>query len=230
MFSESVKLTYLGHSCILIETSSHKILMDPFITGNPTAPLRPDQIEADFVVVTHAHGDHWGNTLEFLGRGATLVSTVEVTGYAAQQGADSSKMVGMNLGGSVQLPFGKLTWTPALHSSSFPDGTPGGIAAGVILELEGKRIYHAGDTALFSDMALIGRKGLDLAILPIGDFYTMGPDDALDALEYLKPKAVLPVHHSTFPGIVQDAGDFVAKAEAKGVKGYPLEPGQMLEL
>ena len=225
-----MKLTYLGHSCILIETSSVKILLDPFITGNPKAPLRSDQIEADYVVVTHAHGDHWGNTLEFLERGATLISTVEVTAYAARQGADASKMIGMNLGGSVQLPFGKLTWTPALHSSSFPDGTPGGIAAGVVLELEGKRIYHAGDTALFSDMALIGKKGLDLAILPIGDFYTMGPNEALEALEYLKPKAVLPVHHSTFPGIAQDASGFTTQAEAMGVKGYPLEPGQALEL
>jgi len=225
-----MKLSYLGHSCVLIETSSHKILIDPFITGNPVAPLRPDQIEADFVVVTHAHGDHWGNTLEFVERGATLVSTVEVTGYAVRHGANASRMVGMNLGGSVQLPFGKLSWTPALHSSSFPDGSYGGVAAGVVLELEGLRLYHAGDTALFSDMALIGRKGLDLALLPIGDFYTMGPDDALEALGFLKPKAVLPIHHGTFPGIVQDVSSFITRAEARGVKGYPLEPGQTLEL
>jgi len=225
-----MKLSYLGHSCVLIETSSHKILIDPFITGNPVAPLRPDQIEADFVVVTHAHGDHWGNTLEFVERGATLVSTVEVTGYAVRHGANPSRMVGMNLGGSVQLPFGKLSWTPALHSSSFPDGSYGGVAAGVVLELEGKRVYHAGDTALFSDMSLIGRKGLDLALLPIGDFYTMGPEDALEALGFLKPGAVLPIHHGTFPGIVQDVSDFITRAEAKGVKGYPLEPGGTLEL
>ena len=225
-----MKLTYLGHSCILIETSSHKILIDPFITGNPKAPLRPDQIEADFVVVTHAHGDHWGNTLEFVERGATLISSVEIVGYAQQHGADSARGVGFNVGGSFQAPFGKVTLVPAWHTSSFPDGSYGGIAMGVVLEMEGKRLYHAGDTALFSDMSLIGRKGLDLALLPIGDFYTMGPDDALEALDFLKPKAVLPIHHGTFPGIVQDVSGFITKAEAMGIKGYPLEPGQMLEL
>jgi L-ascorbate metabolism protein UlaG (beta-lactamase superfamily) len=135
----------------------------------------------------------------------------------------------MNIGGTYQSKVGKVKFTPAWHSSSLPDGSYGGMPMGVILELDGKKIYHTGDTALFSDMSLIGKAGIDLAFVCCGDFYTMGVEDALEAVKLIQPKALVPIHHSTFAAIAQDAQAFCDKAEAFGVKGYPLKPGETLE-
>lgn len=225
-----MNIRYLGHSAFAIETGGQSVLIDPFIEGNPACPVPLADLRADVVIVTHAHGDHWGSTLELAARGATVVSTAEIAGYAAAHGAPSVRA--MNIGGSASLPFGRLRFTPAWHSSSFPDGTYGGMPMGVLLELEGKRLYHAGDTDLFSDMALIGTRfgKLDLAMLPIGDNFTMGPEGALEALALLRPRAVVPMHYDTFELIKQDGPGFAARAASQGAEGFALKPGERLEL
>jgi L-ascorbate metabolism protein UlaG (beta-lactamase superfamily) len=224
-----MKITFLGHSAVYIETKDHNIVIDPFIAGNPVCPVGVDDLKPDFVVLTHAHGDHWGNTMDYAKRGAQVISSAEIVGYAIDQDG-SVKGRGMNTGGRASFAFGSVKFTPAWHSSSFPDGSYGGLAMGVILEIEGKRIYHAGDTALFGDMKLIGAGGLDLAFVPIGDNFTMGPDDALQALELLRPKAVVPVHYNTFDLLKQDGDAFAVHAEAIGVRGHALKPGSSIEL
>ena len=221
------KVTFLGHAAVLVEGSATTVVIDPFLTDNPQAAVGPEAINPDLVVVTHAHGDHWGDTLTLAQKGALVVSTYEIAVYAEKHGA---KAFAMNIGGSYEFAGGRLKFYPAWHSSSFPDGSYGGMPMGVVLELDGKKIYHAGDTALFSDMKMIGDLGLDLAILPIGDTFTMGPDDALAALELLRPKQVLPIHYNTFPVIEQDGAAFVARAAAMGVGGKALAPGEAIEL
>ncbi len=221
------RVTFLGHAAVLISGQQTTIAIDPFLSGNPQAAASADEITADLVVVTHAHGDHFGDTLALAQKGALVVSTYEIAVYAEKHGA---KAFAMNIGGRYDFSGGWLKFYPAWHSSSFPDGSYGGMPMGVVVELDGKKIYHAGDTAYFSDMALIGKEGLDLAILPIGDTFTMGPDDALAALQLLKPKRVLPIHYNTFPPIVQDGDAFVERAAALGFAGEALKPGESLEV
>ena len=221
------KVTFLGHAAVLLEGTQSTLVIDPFLTGNPSATVGPEALEPDLVVLTHAHGDHWGDTLALAGKGATVVSTYEIAVYAEKHGAQA---FAMNIGGRYAFPGGWLKFYPAWHSSSFPDGTYGGMPMGVVIELDGKKIYHAGDTALFSDMRLIGEEGLDLALLPIGDTFTMGPDDALAALELLKPKKVVPIHYNTFPVIEQDGASFATRATERGVEGIALAPGESLQI
>ncbi|XOB97765.1 metal-dependent hydrolase [Deinococcota bacterium DY0809b] len=221
------KVTFLGHAAVLLEGRDTTLVIDPFLTGNPVAAVGPEALRADLVVLTHAHGDHWGDTLALAGKGATVVSTYEIAVYAEKHGAQA---FAMNIGGRYAFPGGWLKFYPAWHSSSFPDGSYGGMPMGVVVELDGKKIYHAGDTALFGDMRLIGEEGLDLALLPIGDTFTMGPDDALAALELLRPKKVVPIHYNTFPLIEQDGEAFVARARTLGVEGAALKPGEAIEV
>ncbi len=174
-----MKLTFLGHSGFRFETANADILADPFLSGNPAAVAAADEFDPDFIILTHAHGDHTGDAPQIARRsGATIVSAVEICDHYEQQGL---KVDGMNVGGPVAFPFGRLTFTQAWHSSSFPDGSYGGLAMGFVLEADGQRIYHAGDTGLFSDMKLIGADGLDLALLPIGSRFTMDPAAAPEA-------------------------------------------------
>ena len=222
-----VEVRYLGHSAVLLTDGKTRIVIDPFLTGNPMAALGVGEVQADLILVTHAHGDHFGDSVALSKKGGVVVSTFEIATYAEKHGA---KSVPMNLGGTYRFEGGWLKWVPAWHSSSFPDGTYGGMPMGVVVELGGKRIYHAGDTALFSDMRLIGEMGLDLALLPIGDHFTMGPEDALKALEHLKPKKVVPIHYNTFPPIRQDGEAFAQRAREKGVEGHALKPGEFLRL
>ncbi|RDI95082.1 metal-dependent hydrolase [Meiothermus sp. QL-1] len=223
-----LEVRYLGHSALLITDGTTRVLVDPFLTGNPKAALAADQVEADLIVLTHAHGDHYGDSVAISQRtGAPIISNYEIVSYAERQGA---KGVGMNLGGTYRFSGGWLKWFPAWHSSSFPDGTYGGLAQGCVLELAGKRLYIAGDTALFSDMSLLASYAIDLAVLPIGDHFTMGPDDALKALELIRAKQVLPVHYNTFPPIAQDGAAFVRRAGLLGIGGEALEPGGQLRL
>ena len=221
------KVTFLGHAAVLLEGREITLVIDPFLTGNPVAAVGPEELQPDLVVLTHAHGDHWGDTLDLAGKGATVVSTYEIALYAEKHGAQAFPM---NIGGRYAFPGGWLKFYPAWHSSSFPDGSYGGMPMGVVVELDGKKIYHAGDTALFSDMRRIGEEGLDLALLPIDDTFTMGPDDALAALELLKPKKVVPIHYNTFPVIEQDGEAFVARARTLGVEGAALKPGEAIEV
>ncbi len=211
----------------MFTTLQGSILIDPFLQGNPVNLVPLEEIDPDVVVITHGHGDHFGNALELEAKGAQLISSVEVIGYATKHGAKN--VIGMNIGGTFQSKVGKVKFTPAWHSSSLPDGSYGGMPMGVIIELDGKKIYHSGDTALFSDMGLIGRAGIDLAFVCCGDFYTMGVEDALEAVKLIRPGALVPIHHSTFAAINQDAQAFCDQAEALGIKGYPLKPGETLE-
>jgi L-ascorbate metabolism protein UlaG (beta-lactamase superfamily) len=208
-----MQLTFLGHSAVRLNLGEHDLIIDPFLSGNPLCPLGPDDVEPTHILLTHAHDDHIGDTEAIARRsGATIVSGFEI---ASHFGARDLRTHGMNPGGGFDFPFGRVTFTPAWHSSSFADGSYGGMPMGVMVFAGGKRLYHAGDTALFSDMALIGRHGLDVALIPIGDNFTMGPDDALEAVKLLKPKRVIPIHYDTFDLIRQDAVAFKQRVESE---------------
>jgi len=232
-----VAVTFLGHAALTIEHAGRSVLIDPFVSGNPSASTPPESLSPDTIVITHAHADHVGDALAIAERvGATIVSSGEIVRHLQHGGGGSrAQFIGANIGGRIQTPTGPIWFTPAWHSSGFADGTYGGMPMGVVLELGGVRIYHAGDTGLFGDMALIGEGGLDLALLPIGGHYTMGPDEALRALRYLRPRVVVPVHYDTFPAIAQDAAAFAAAVHADaaangGVQARVLRPGERLHL
>ncbi|MBB6100104.1 L-ascorbate metabolism protein UlaG (beta-lactamase superfamily) [Deinobacterium chartae] len=223
-----MRIQYLGHSAVYIETGSHRLIIDPFIEGNALCPVPLEELLArdlTHVLITHAHGDHWGNALDFARRGAVVVGTAEIAGYAQQNGVQAHAM---NIGGRWQFEWGSVRLTPAWHSSSFPDGTYGGMPTGMVLEVEGQRIYHAGDTARFSDMRLIGDLDLDLAFLPIGDNFTMGVHDAAESLHDLRPDLTVPVHYNTFPPIRTDPQEFVSAAELRGFAARVVQPGDWL--
>jgi L-ascorbate metabolism protein UlaG (beta-lactamase superfamily) len=224
-----MQLRYLGHSGIELTSSGFNLVIDPFLTGNPTATVTPESLSPQHIILTHAHGDHSSDVEPVARRtGATVISNAEIVGYYDAKGIKGHPM---NTGGSFTFEFGKLTFTLAWHSSSFPDGSYGGNPMGVILELEGKRIYHLGDTALFSDLALIGNKGIDLALVPIGDNFTMGPEDALSAVKLIQPKQVIPIHYNTFGLIKQDGQAFKQQVESQtSARCIVLEPGESVEL
>jgi len=227
-----MKITYLGHSGFLIETATAKIAIDPFLTGNPLATMAAADVKCDTLILTHGHEDHSSDAEEIAkANNATLIANHEIATYFAAKGV--TKTHGMNPGGGFDFPFGRVKMTVAHHSSSInagPDVLYMGVACGVFLEVDGLRIYHAGDTALFSDMKLIARGGIDLALLPIGDNYTMGPEDALDALEFLKPRITVPIHYNTWPPIAQDAEKFAGDAAASGHDVKVLAPGEGFDL
>ena len=218
-------LTYYGHSTWSLETKGTTILIDPFFTGNPLTTVKASDVTANFIVLTHAHGDHYGDTVEIAKRtGATLISNFEIVNYCQKLGVANGHP--LHLGGGYTFPFGRVKLTVAHHGSSFPDGTYGGNPAGVLLEVEGKRLYNAGDTALFSDMSLIAQGGLDLALLPIGDNFTMGPDDAVAAAKLLRARTVIPEHFNTWPVIAQDPETFKRRVEGSTEsKGVVLNSG-----
>ena len=223
-----MKITFLGQSGFHIETEGHSILIDPFLSGNELAVNSADEFSPSHIVLTHAHPDHYGDTEDIAKRsGATVVSSFEVVNYLGEKDIQGHPM---NVGGSHEFPFGKVTYTPAWHSNSLPDGTYAGMPSGLLLEIEGKRIYHAGDTALFSDMKLVA-SGVDLAMLPIGDNFTMGPADALEAVKLIQPKEVIPVHYNTFEVIQQDPEAFKSSVEGQtSSRCTVLSPGESTDL
>ena len=226
-----MRITFYGHATFLVETASYRILIDPFFTGNPSSSETAENITCDHIILSHGHEDHTVDAAEIAkANDATIIANFEIAEYFAAQGL---KTHGMNPGGGFNFPFGRAALTPAIHTSSLKAGSNPiymGTACGIIIEAEGKRLYHAGDTALFSDMQLIGRHGLDLALLPIGDNFTMGPTDALDALDFLKPKFAVPMHYNTWPPIAQDAHAFAANAAKRGHTVKALAPGESIEL
>ena len=218
-----VSFTYYGHACFLLDDGKYKVLCDPFLTGNPKATVQLEDVEADFILITHAHGDHLGDAPEIADRtGAGLVGIPEVLGLCDER-VPGLKQHPMNLGGSLTLPFGKVRMTLAQHSS----GVPGGIACGYVIYMGGLKIYFAGDTALFSDMQLIGKKDdLDYAILPVGDNYTMGLEDAAMAAQLLNARHIIPVHYNTWPIINQDVRHYKEITEAMSrAEVHIVEPG-----
>ena len=226
----ATELTWLGHGSWLIDTGEHHIVLDPFLTDSPTAPVRADDVPADFILVSHGHFDHVGDVERIAKRtGATLISNFEICQWFGQKGIDNSHA--MNIGGSHPFPFGRLKMTMAQHTSTVPDGSSGGTAAGFVLWLPGGTVYFACDTGLFYDMKLIGAAGIDLAALPIGDNFTMGPDDALEAVKLIGPKWVVPVHRGTWPLIEQDAKAWADRVQRE-TKAQPvvIEPGGKITL
>jgi L-ascorbate metabolism protein UlaG (beta-lactamase superfamily) len=221
-------LRWLGHNCWSIDTAGHTILIDPFLNDSPTAPIKADAVKADFVLVSHGHFDHMADAAAIANRtGATVVANYEICDWLGKQGVKSTQP--MNVGGAIKLPFGGVKLTVALHSSMLPDGSDGGTAGGFLLTLADGKFYFACDTALFSDMKLIGAAGLEVAVLPIGDRFTMGPDDSIEAIKLLSPKRVLPAHYNTWPPIAQDAAVWAARVRAE-TRAEPivLEPGGTL--
>lgn len=223
-----IKYTYYGHASFLLDDGTSKVLTDPFLTGNPLAAIQADEVECDYILLTHAHGDHLGDAPAIAKRtGAMVLGIPEVLDVCLQAESDI-KTHGMNIGGSIKLPFGKVRMTMALHSS----GVAGGIACGYVIQIGGINVYFAGDTALFSDMKLIGQKDpLDYAVLPIGDNYTMGLEDAALAAQWLNTKNVIPIHYNTWPVIAQEAGRYKEVTEGMTRAAvHIVEPGGTLEL
>lgn len=225
-----VKLTYHGHSCFEITDGTHKIIVDPFLEGNPSAAKTPSDVKADFIVVTHGHGDHWGDTTEIAkANDALIISNFELAQFAGKQ---NLKAHPLHIGGRAKFPFGWVKLTIAHHGSTLPDGEGyGGNPAGALINIDGKTIYHAGDTGLFLDMQLIGEMNdLDLALLPVGDNFTMGAVDAAKAVEFLKAKKVVPMHYDTFDVIKQDLNEFTGLVKGMKSECIVMEYGASLEI
>ncbi|MBI3361393.1 MAG: metal-dependent hydrolase [Chloroflexi bacterium] len=226
----SIKFLWYGHAALGLEAGGKRLLIDPFFSGNPAASLRPDEVTADYILISHGHGDHVGDAVAIAKRtGATVIGNFEICNWFAAQGVE--KTHAQHIGGGFHHPFGYLKLTQAHHGSALPDGTYGGNPCGFLLSAEGQRVYLACDTGLFGDMRLIGEEGIDLAVLPIGDNYTMGPDDALRAVKLLSPKNVIPVHYNTWELIKQDAAAWARRVEAEtGARVHILQPGGSFSL
>jgi L-ascorbate metabolism protein UlaG (beta-lactamase superfamily) len=224
------RLTWYGHATLGLETDGFRLLIDPFFTGNPAASTTAEAVAADFILVSHGHGDHVGDAAAIASRtGAQIISNHEIATWFGKQGV--AKVHGQHLGGGFRHPFGYLKLTLALHGSQLPDGSDGGNPCGFLLTTnDGKKIYLAQDTGLFGDMRLIGEEGLEVAVIPIGDNYTMGPDDALRAVKMLQPKTVVPIHYNTFDLLNQDAHAWAQRVEREtATRVVVLQPGGSLE-
>jgi len=228
-----MELTYFGHSAFQITVGTTTLLFDPFITGNSHAEgiVTPDDLKPDVILLTHAHGDHWGDTPHIARKsGALVVANFEITQYLTGKHGHE-RVHPMNTGGAWNFEWGRVKQTYARHSSSFPDGTYGGNPNGYLLYLEGKTLYNAGDTDRFAEMAYYGsEEEIDVAFLPIGDCFTMGIDESVKAARLLKPKLVVPIHYNTFPPIEVDVAEWEQKMHDAGFSTRVLKPGETITL
>lgn len=221
-----VNLTFWGHACFQLTHKDHSLIFDPFLTDNPFQITQASDITCNYILVSHGHADHLGDAVSIAQRtGATVIATAEVAHLIGQENCTTHAM---HIGGKHAFDFGYVRITPAFHGA----GIPGGHACGFIVNFFGTTIYFAGDTSLFGDMALLGRlENIDYALLPIGDNYTMGPSDAVEAVALLKPKAVIPMHYNTWPVIAQSPEDFKQAVEQRlAVPVHIVSPGQQLTL
>ncbi|MCK6559194.1 metal-dependent hydrolase [candidate division KSB1 bacterium] len=223
-----MKLVFLGHSCFLLETGTHRLLLDPFLTGNPVAAVKAEEVACDFILISHGHGDHVGDAVAIARRtGALIIANHEIATFCGRQGVPSH---GMSIGGSHGFPFGRVKLTIAHHGSGYETdngflylGSP----AGFLLSAEDQVVYHAGDTGLFLDMQLIGQmNAIDVALLPIGDNYTMGVADAAKAVAFLQPRIAIPMHYNTFPVIAADPREFADRVAGTKTRVVILKPGE----
>lgn len=228
-----MRIRFHGHSCFEIHHQETKLIIDPFLTGNSQAVVKAEEIEVDYILVTHGHNDHVGDTLKIAKRNnATVIAPFELATWLGWQGAEVHPM---HIGGSHQFPFGRVKLTHAFHGSGYTKDEEQeiiylGMPAGFLLTLGDQTLYHAGDTALFSDMKLIGTWAkVDIALLPIGDNFTMGPEDAVLAAEWVGAKRVIPMHYNTFPLIEQDPNLFANKLREKGIEPIILKSGEWTE-
>lgn len=225
-----MKLKYFSHSAFQLTTNNGKIiLIDPFLSGNPTSPVKASDVKADYIILTHAHGDHIGDSFEIAKRcNSTFICVNELANYCSSKGF---KAHNMHIGGGYNFEFGRVKFTIAHHGSLTPDGHYGGEPGGIIITAENKIVYHTGDTGLFYDMKLIGELNkIDYMLLPIGDNFTMGITDAVKAVEFVSPKLAIPMHYNTFPVINADPNEFKKLVEGKGFKARVLKFGEEIEL
>jgi L-ascorbate metabolism protein UlaG (beta-lactamase superfamily) len=228
-----MKITYYGQSAFGLEADGITVLIDPFISGNPVSTTNADSVAADVILLTHAHNDHVGDTVEIARRtNATVIATFELANFIGSQGVENT--IGGNHGGTIPFKGGSTKFVPAWHTSSYAFGdavVAPGIPAGHVVRFGGKTTYFAGDTCLFLDMQLIAEEELNIAVLPIGDRFTMGPKDAVKAAKMLRAGTVIPCHYNTFPAIEQDSQAFKRDVEAATAsKVVVLAPGQTEEL
>lgn len=226
------RIHYIGHSAFELSDGTNNVLIDPFITGNPSATAKAGDFSPQTILLTHAHNDHVGDAVEISKRtGATVIGTFEIATYLGTKGA---KTIGANHGGTVAFAGGTVKFVPAWHTSSYEeDGqfVAPGVPAGLVVRFGGKTIYFAGDTCLFGDMNLISEEVLDVAVLPIGDHFTMGPANAIRAVKLLRPGLVIPCHYNTFPPIQQDGAAFASAVEAQtAANAVALAPGASFDI
>ena len=224
-----MKITYHGHSFVQIENDKFSIVIDPFISGNPVVKTPVDKVKCDYIILTHGHGDHISDAVEIAQKNdATVIAMFEIANFAAK---NNLKNHPLSIGGGFNFPFGRVKLTIAHHSSSFPDGSYAGDPAGVLLYIDGKTIYHAGDTGLFYDMKLIGEmNNIDYAFLPIGVNFTMGIDDAVKAAEFVNAKITVPIHYNTFDIVRANPEDFKKKVDSIGKKCEIIKFGESINI
>ena len=227
----ATQLQWLGHGSWSIQSGNSKVLLDPFLDESPTSPVKSEDVEADYILVSHGHFDHVADVAPIAQRtGATVVSNFEITEwFRTQHGIE--KLEPMNLGGGITLPFGRVESTIAHHSSQLPDGTYGGNPGGFLIRFAEGNVYFACDTALFADMQLIGRSEIEVAVVPIGDRFTMGPSASVEAVKLIRPQRVLPAHYGTWPPIEQDAAAWAEQIAAEtSAQPIVLPPGGTVDL
>ncbi len=224
-----MKIIYHGHACFELEADGHRIIIDPFINGNTHTKVKVEDIKVEAVLITHAHGDHFGDAIQIAkNNNAPIIGVYEVVSYAMSQGVSGSPQ---HIGGAHEYPFGRVKLTIAHHGSHLEGVGELGNPCGFLVTMGGKTVYHAGDTGLFYDMKLIGEmNNIDAALLPIGDNFTMGIDDAVKAAEFLQPKVAIPMHYNTWDIISADPEEFVRKVEEKGIKGIVIPVDGEIEI